>query len=143
MDKEKEIETQNNGNFEFCSNGGIVDASCFECHNKKKEVKTDKLAIQICRDCDSDWCRNRQGYCANAKKRAERWVNAGYGNIKQAVNEFAEKLKESFKNLSQEIKQAKSKDVVETSSKTGMIAALLRSEELVDNLVTELYGAGD
>lgn len=52
---------------------------------------------------------------------AEALVNAGYGNVKQAVKEFAEKLKEKM-----ELNGYRS----------------LLHNRIIDNLITELYGAG-
>lgn len=46
--------------------------------NKINPEAVDELAKQICRDCDSDWCRNRTTYCKHAERRAMRLYNAGY-----------------------------------------------------------------
>lgn len=106
--------------------------------NKEKEEKIDKLAIQICRDCDSDWCRNRQSYCDDAKKRAERLINAGYGNVKQAVKEFAEKIEKLFTEHEKRYSHlCKSKK--EFHDETCRYQAILR----LHKEITELYGADE
>lgn len=58
-------------------------------------------------------------------------LDAGYGNIKQAVKEFAEKLKEIAIDISKDV---------------GIEYSVLRTQTLleqIDNLITELYGADE
>lgn len=42
------------------------------------------------------YCSEFNGYRDDAKRIAYKLVNAGYGNIEQALTEFAEKLKEKL-----------------------------------------------
>lgn len=51
---------------------------------------------------------------------AQRLINAGYGNVKQAVREFAEELKASFYNMDY---------------------SAIAIDNKIDNLITELYRA--
>lgn len=57
--------------------------------NSEKEIE--KMGKAMCEEFRSDHCGN-DCECAN-EFIAEKLINAGYGNIKQAVKEFAEKLK--------------------------------------------------
>lgn len=63
--------------------------------NKEKEI--DRLGKAMCEKFRSDHCGN-DCECAN-EFIAEKLINAGYGNVKQAVKEFAEKLKSNSKRF--------------------------------------------
>lgn len=58
------------------------------------------------------------------RQTAELLINSGIGNVKQAVKEFAEKLKEVF------------------NSKHWAVFANATNKD-IDNLITELYGADE
>lgn len=61
-----------------------------------KEKEIEEIAKVICPNIwTCEVCTIKHGRCTN-KLLSERIINAGYGNIKQAVKEFAEKLKSLF-----------------------------------------------
>lgn len=58
-------------------------------------------------------------------------VNAGYGNVKQAVKEFVDRLKETAIDISKDV---------------GTEYSVLQTQTLleqIDDLITELYGADE
>jgi hypothetical protein len=63
--------------------------------NSEKEIE--KMGKAMCEEFRSDHCGN-DCECAN-EFIAEKLINAGYGNVKQAVKEFAEKLKSNSKRF--------------------------------------------
>ncbi|MDE6965505.1 MAG: hypothetical protein K2O94_00850 [Clostridiales bacterium] len=87
--------------------------------NKKKEIE--EMGKAMCEKFRSDHCGN-DCECAN-EFIAEKLINAGYGNVKQAVKEFGEKLKKEFTNYCE--------------------LPIKQSCNIVDNLITELYGADE
>lgn len=68
--------------------------------------------------CGTRWKKSQVGNSSIAKV----LINKGYGNVKQAVKEFAEKLKEKM-----ELNGYRS----------------LLHNRIIDNLITELYGADE
>lgn len=68
--------------------------------------------------CGTRWKKSQVGNSSIAKV----LINKGYGNVKQAVKEFAEKLKEKM-----ELNGYRS----------------LLHNRIIDNLITELYGANE
>lgn len=67
---------------------------------------------------------------------AEYLINAGYGNVKQAVKEFAEKLKQKIKSVSDIGFTGKTEK--QLYQRRGMEEGLRMAIEIVDDLVTEL-----
>lgn len=100
MDKEKEIEEM----AKFC------------CIHKNRECKT-------CCTYVGGVCIEHCAYHSFA----ERLQEAGYGNVKQSVREFAEKLKEELWKFDGSWQEYDGEELCET----------------VDKLITELYGADE
>lgn len=95
-----------------------------------KEKEIEEFAKKFCayrsekRNCKT-CCTYLYGYCVENcpyLKISEELINSGYGNVKQAVKGFAEKLKASFYNMEY---------------------SAIAIDNKIDNLVTELYGADD
>lgn len=93
-----------------------------------KEEKIEEMAMTISAK-KSNLCEVVCGKCKPLYKEgcydynlAKYLVNAGYGNVKQAVKEFAEKLKASFYNLEY---------------------SAIAIDNKIDDLITELYGADE
>lgn len=74
--KQKEIDK-----FYTCNSDRIKETEI----NKINPEAVDELAKQICRDCDSDWCRNRTTYCKRAERQAMRLYNAGYRKMDEVT----------------------------------------------------------
>lgn len=91
--------------------------------DKEKEIQ--EMTSEILGKSFGCDCTNL-GYII-AKEVAETLFNAGYGNIKQAVKEFAEKLKEELWKFDGSWQEYDGEELCET----------------VDNLLTELYGADE
>lgn len=96
-----------------------------------KEEKIEEMAMTISAK-KSNLCEVVCGKCKPLYKEgcydynlAKYLVNAGYGNVKQAVKEFAEKLKAELWKLDGSWQYIDGEELCET----------------VDNLITELYGA--
>lgn len=89
---------------------------------------------ELCRGCQKwyeDEPCNEKHNCDYYRNIAKHLQNVGYGNVKQAVKEFAEKLKEIAIDISKDV---------------GIEYSVLRTQTLleqIDNLITELYGADD
>ncbi len=99
--------------------------------NNEKEIK--RMAEQI---EQSLLLANR--YAGSMNKGKGHWiasylVNAGYGNVKQAVKEFAEKLKNITCVLS----------VGTEMDGSNLIIQVTELFKIIDNLITELYGADE
>lgn len=99
-----------------------------------KEKEIEEMAKAMCKGCSMIECKPDE-HCY-VYPPAERAVNAGYGNIKQAVKEFAEKLEklliEHEKRYSHFCKSKK-----ECHDETCRYQAILR----LHKEITELYGA--
>ncbi len=92
--------------------------------DKEKEIEEMARVIEYCAHKDCESCRKQGNYRCSAYNKATDLRNAGYGNVKQAVKEFAEKLKEVF------------------NSKHWAVFANAANKD-IDNLITELYGADE
>lgn len=93
-----------------------------------------------CIDCDLLKARKSNGEpyaICYPRTEAIKLYNAGYGNIKQAVKEFAEELK----------KKAKYKEIkTQPNDNWNYGFNVIRkdvSEDDIDNLIIELYGADE
>lgn len=90
--------------------------------NKKKEIEEMTEAVM----CAMEYREKTD--TPNFELIAQNLINTGYGNVKQAVKEFAEKFKKEFlKNF--------------PTLFTDAIYQCTDSE--LDNLITELYGADE
>ena len=85
---------------------------------------------QVCHSCGSEQSCKDLGYgeCGIFDSMAKDLINAGYGNVKQAVKEFGEKLKKQF------LKHY-------PTMFTDAIYQCTDSE--LENFITELYGADE
>ncbi|MCM1437756.1 MAG: hypothetical protein NC131_00900 [Roseburia sp.] len=81
--------------------------------DKKKDIKA---MTKICEEHREDW--GVDGFCG---EQAKALSEAGYGNVKQAVKEFGDELKEIF-----------------DTKHTAVMANVVHNR--VDNLFKELYG---
>lgn len=94
--------------------------------NREKEIKG-MAKVLFGHYCGNDECgKCKEPNCIDYRK-AERLFNSGYGNVKQAVKEFAERLKEELWKFDGSWQEYDGEDLCET----------------VDNLITELYGADE
>jgi len=83
--------------------------------------------------CGKDECgKCKQPNCADYH-RAELLVNAGYGDVKQAVKEFAEELKEAL------IEEQKATCSL-PSCGYGIAKGIQISLDKIDNRIKQLYG---
>lgn len=98
MNNENEIERMART---FCHNSGYPSIVCDKCISKD---------------------------CCSCKLYAERLIQAGIGDKKQAIKEFAEKLKRQSITL---------------KDKSGWAQCVVVMAVEIDNLITELYGADE
>lgn len=117
--------------------------------NKEKEIE--EMGKAMCEKFRSDHCGN-DCECAN-EFIAEKLINAGYGNVKQAVEEFAEKVKPIIGELVElmfndyeshcKITNCEKDDGISC----GCNICIEENEKLwkskIDNLITELYGVDE
>lgn len=97
-----------------------------------KEKRIAELA-EILYDFGADKKPNNADY-----HRADYLINLGYGNVKQAVKEFAEKLKQKIKSVSDIDFTGKTEK--QLYQRRGMEEGLQMACEIVDELITQLYG---
>ena len=69
---------------------------------------------------------------------AEALVNAGYGNVKQAVKEFAERLKKEIIEG-----DGTCLDEYDIGKQDGYNSACEHHRQAIEDLITELYGADE
>jgi len=103
-------------------------------NNKKEIKKLEKVLFKqnvdyLCSDCGShDLCRKQgKSDCFMYQFMAENLLEAGYGNVKQAVKEFAEKLRTKINDIP--------KDIFTSSIRQQEL-------ELIGELIKEIYGEG-
>lgn len=95
--------------------------------NKEKEIE--RMAKVLCdspnRDCNTchTYLHGRLRENCEYISFANKFISMGYGNVKQAVKEFAEKLKEEYCYV---------------DKNDGICMGAFPDE--IDNLITELYG---
>lgn len=98
--------------------------------DKQKEIVAMKQIICSAKEIPCSDCPFRfNGKCA-AEKNAELLVNAGYGDVKQAVREFAERLKERLAQKKVDLYNGKSQ-VIQIDVQISLI---------IDELVKEVCG---
>lgn len=87
-----------------------------------------------------DFCSCIDGECDTScsKCLTNFLVNAGYGSIKQAVREFAEKFKQKIKRVSDIGFTGKTEK--QLYQRRGMEEGLQMAIEIVDDPILELYG---
>lgn len=98
--------------------------------NKEKEIEEMARISATLNICEFK-CFECPNISCEVKARVQRLQNAGYGNVKQAIKEFAEKLKEIAIDISKDV---------------GIEYSVLRTQTLleqIDNLITELYGGNE
>lgn len=101
-----------------------------------KEKEIEGMAKAMCKGCSMIECKPDE-HCY-VYSPAERAVNAGYGNVKQAVKEFAEKFKQKVKRVSDNGFTGKTEK--QLYQRRGMEEGLQMAIEIVDDLILELYG---
>lgn len=97
--------------------------------DKQKEIEEMRqvMAEYSCGKKCTPSCEKR-GYC-HIERFIENLIDNGYGNVKQAVKEFAEKLKE----------RVKFKEVITTKREFNVYREVV-SKEQIDELIKKLYG---
>lgn len=105
--------------------------------DKEKEIEriATIIACSICGGDRNSSCEDICDVLKKARKKATILVNAGYGNVKQAVKEFASELKERVCGGVYEDEDLYVKNKWYTQKEFVI--------EIIDNLITELYGASD
>lgn len=129
--------------------------------NNEKEIEEMGVAIfksygsLLCQPCGSfDSCeKNGKPDCGLCDGLAKDLINANYGNVKQAVEEFAEKVKPIIGELVELMfNDYESHCKVTNCEKDddipcGCSICIEENEQLwkskIDNLITELYGADE
>lgn len=117
--------------------------------NNENEIE--RMAKNICKSslagCNFPTC-SKCGIKDTCKARiyATRAVNAGYGNVKQAVKEFEEKLKEKFSKRISDLKNSEEEcqEVGDWETAARCKVTYNEIENVLNGfnqLITELYGA--
>ena len=101
------------------------------------DKEMEKIAKIMCKHPEVKTCKEC-GYTCRARADAFKLVKTGYGNIEQAVKEFAEELKQEINDLF--VLEYKGKTEKQLYIRKGMEEGLKMAIEITDQLIKKKFG---